>query len=102
MREKNPDLLLLFKAPTTVRCWDDDADAVAEELGLKVTQVDGMMCCLFPTKDLDANVALLLKANLRVGICEPVKGGVGCTEAKAGEPAANGKKGSARKKATAK
>lgn len=76
LRAANPDLLLLFKTPTAVQCYEEDAEVVSTELALDVGNKDGLKFVRFPLSMLQDNIDMLLAANIRVGLAEKQGGEV--------------------------
>lgn len=79
LKEKHPDALILFRVGDFYESFFDDAKKVSEVLGVTLTEneKDDIFITSFPTQSLDTYLPKLIRAGLRVAICddisEPVK-----------------------------
>ncbi|MGE3804463.1 MAG: hypothetical protein AB7K24_07305, partial [Gemmataceae bacterium] len=70
-KERHPGMLLLFRSGDYYELLDKDAVTAAECLGLNLTQRDGELSLAgFPHTHLEEYLRKLLKAGLRVAICD--------------------------------
>ena len=73
LKEKRPDALLLFRCGDFYECYEDDAKAVAEVLGITLTKGDdGVQMAGFPHHALDQYLPKLVRAGKRVAICDQI------------------------------
>ena len=79
LKEKNSDVLILFRVGDFYESYFEDAKKVSEVLGVTLTEneKDDIFITSFPTQSLDTYLPKLIRAGLRVAICddisEPVK-----------------------------
>ena len=79
LKEKHPDALILFRVGDFYESYFEDAKKVSEVLGVTLTEneKDDIFITSFPTQSLDTYLPKLIRAGLRVAICddisEPVK-----------------------------
>ena len=72
-KEKHPDMLLLFRMGDFYELFDQDAETAHKILGLTLTTRDREITMAgFPHHQLEAYLHKLLKAGLRVAVCDPV------------------------------
>lgn len=70
MKKEHPDSLLLFRVGDFYEIINEDAEKAAEVLKLTITKRGGKMLCGFPHHALDTYLPKLVRAGLRVAICE--------------------------------
>ena len=79
LKEKHPDAVILFRVGDFYESFFDDAKKVSEVLGVTLTEnkKNDIFITSFPTQSLDTYLPKLIRAGLRVAICddisEPVK-----------------------------
>ena len=79
LKEKHSDALILFRVGDFYESYFEDAKKVCEVLGVKLTKnvKDDIFIASFPEQALDTYLPKLIRAGLRVAICddisEPVK-----------------------------
>lgn len=79
LKEKHPDALILFRVGDFYESYFEDAKKVSEVLGVTLTEneKDDIFITSFPTQSLDTYLPKLIRAGLRVAICddisEPIK-----------------------------
>lgn len=73
MKKKHPDAILLFRVGDFYECFLEDADKVAEVLSLTVIKNKNGKLAGFPHEALDAYLPRLIRAGLRVAICEQLE-----------------------------
>ena len=79
LKEKHPDALILFRVGDFYDSYFEDAKKVSEVLGVTLTEneKDDIFITSFPTQSLDTYLPKLIRAGLRVAICddisEPIK-----------------------------
>jgi hypothetical protein len=73
-KEKHPGMVLLFRLGDFYEVFEEDAETLHKTLGLTLTTRDQSVSMAgFPHHQLEAYLHKLLKAGLRVAICEPVE-----------------------------
>ena len=73
-KEKHPDMLLLFRMGDFYELFDQDAETAHKILGLTLTTRDQeIKMAGFPHHQLEAYLHKLLKAGLRVAVCDQVE-----------------------------
>lgn len=79
LKEKHSDVLILFRVGDFYESYFEDAKKVSEVLGVTLTEneKDDIFITSFPTQSLDTYLPKLIRAGLRVAICddisEPIK-----------------------------
>ena len=81
LKEKYPDALLLFRCGDFYETYMDDAKKAATTLGITLTRSikskdpDGKPLAMagFPYHTLDTYLPRLIRAGIRVAICEPIE-----------------------------
>lgn len=73
LQKDYPDALILFRCGDFYECLEKDADNAAEVLGIKVTKKNGMRTASFPRYLLNSYLPRLIRAGIRVAICEEPK-----------------------------
>ena len=79
LKEKHPDAVILFRVGDFYESFFDDAKKVSEVLGVTLTEnkKNDIFITSFPTQALDTYLPKLIRAGLRVAICddisEPIK-----------------------------
>jgi len=72
-RETHPGMLLLFRMGDFYECFADDAERAAKICGLTLTTRDrGLTMAGFPHHALEAHLGKLVKAGVRVAVCDQV------------------------------
>ena len=72
-RETHPGMLLLFRMGDFYECFDDDAQRAARICGLTLTTRDRSTAMAgFPHHALEAHLRKLVKAGVRVAVCDQV------------------------------
>ena len=77
LKAKHPDAVLLFRSRDFYESYKEDADRMANMLGLDVSERDGgIHVASFPKTALDTYLPKLVRSGVRVGICDelPRKG----------------------------
>lgn len=77
LKAKHPDAVLLFRSRDFYESYKEDADRMANVLGLDVSERDGgIHVASFPKTALDTYLPKLVRSGVRVGICDelPRKG----------------------------
>ena len=73
MKEKHPDAVVLFRCGDFYEVYEDDAKVCADVLAITLTQrKDGVRMAGFPHFALDTYLPKLVRAGLRVCICDPM------------------------------
>src|SRR5574344_2384828 len=74
LKEKHPDALILFKVGDFYESYFEDAKKVSEVLGVTLTEneKDDIFITSFPTQSLDTYLPKLIRAGLRVAICDDI------------------------------
>ena len=71
LKELHPDALLIFRCGDFYELYEQDAQTVAELLGLITTnRPDGVTVCAFPLHALNNYLPRLIRAGYRVAICD--------------------------------
>ena len=78
MKEKHPDALLLFRTGNTYETYRQDAKKSSEILGIPVTSRtldngSNIKVASFPHEALDTYLPRLVRAGMRVAICEQLE-----------------------------
>ena len=80
LKAKHPDAVLLFHVGDFYECYMDDAKTVSDVLGLTLTRVDSTFhykepayMCGFPHHALDSYLPKLVRAGVRVALCDQLK-----------------------------
>ena len=79
LKEKHSDVLILFRVGDFYESYFEDAKKVSEVLGVTLTEneKDDIFITSFPTQSLDTYLPKLIRAGIRVAICddisEPIK-----------------------------
>ena len=78
MKEKHPDALLLFRTGSTYEIYRQDAKKVSEILGTPVStrtvgKEKNVDVASFPHEALDTYLPRLVRAGMRVAICEQLE-----------------------------
>ncbi len=75
MKKKHPDALLLFRCGDFYECFEEDAVKASEVLGITLTKrsEDSSRMAGFPAHALDAYLPKLIRAGLRVAICDELE-----------------------------
>lgn len=72
-KARHPGMVLLFRVGDFFELFGEDAEIAAKHLGLTLTRRDELSMAGFPHHSLEQYLQRLLKAGLRVAICEPVE-----------------------------
>ena len=102
LKRKHPDAVLLFRCGDFYECYDEDAVKAAEVLGITLTvrNSTGRKMAGFPYHALDTYLPKLIRAGLRVAICDQLEEPKGHAKvSELGEPAS--KKRSSKKASVA-
>lgn len=71
LKDKYKDAVLLFRDHDRYESYKEDADRVANVLGISVSERDGGIHAVsFPNSDLDKHLPKLVRSGMRVGICD--------------------------------
>lgn len=75
MKKKHPDAVLLFRCGDFYECFGDDAKTASDVLGITLTSrangsAEKIYLAGFPHQALDTYLPKLVRAGLRVAICE--------------------------------
>lgn len=73
LKEKHPDCVLLFRCGDFYECYHEDAEIVAQVLGLTLTVQDDRKMCGFPHHALDTYLPKIIRAGHRVSICDQLE-----------------------------
>ena len=74
LKEKHPDAKLLFRVGDFYETYQDDAEVVAQTLGIILTKtVDGINMAGFPHHALGTYLPKLIRAGYRVAICDQLE-----------------------------
>lgn len=75
LKRKHPDAVLLFRCGDFYECYDEDAVKAAEVLGITLTvrSSTGRKMAGFPHHALDSYLPKLIRAGLRVAICDQLE-----------------------------
>ena len=75
LKRKHPDAVLLFRCGDFYECYDEDAVKAAEVLGITLTvrNSTGRKMAGFPYHALDTYLPKLIRAGLRVAICDQLE-----------------------------
>lgn len=73
LKAKYPHATFLFDCGDYYEAYEDDAKAVSEVLSIKMTSRDGVDIAGFPHHDLDTNLPKLIRAGVRVAVCNPLE-----------------------------
>lgn len=73
MKKKHPDAVILFRVGDFYECFDTDAEKAAEVLKLTVTKTKKGKLAGFPHHALDTYLPKLVRAGVRVAICEQLE-----------------------------
>lgn len=74
LREQWPDYLLLFKGPTKLKAWGNDAADLSKISRTPIISSTGLPCCEVAADKLEVTVTKLTAAGYRVALCEQVGG----------------------------
>ena len=74
LKEKHSDVLILFRVGDFYESYFEDAKKVSEVLGVTLTEneKDDIFITSFPTQSLDTYLPKLIRAGLRVAICDDI------------------------------
>src|SRR5271165_1884702 len=73
-KERHPGMLLLFRMGDFYELFHDDAEVAARVLGLTLTSRDSQIPMAgFPHRALETHLRTLLRAGLRVAVCDQVE-----------------------------
>ena len=74
LKEKHSDVLILFRVGDFYESYFEDAKKVSEVLGVTLTEneKDDIFITSFPTQSLDTYLPKLIRAVLRVAICDDI------------------------------
>lgn len=71
LKDKYKDAVLLFRDHDRYESYKEDADRMANVLGISVSERDGGIHAVsFPNSDLDKHLPKLVRSGMRVGICD--------------------------------
>lgn len=73
LKEKHPDKVLLFRCGDFYESYKEDAEAIAEILGITLTKSNGIEMAGFPYHTLDTYLPKLIRAGKRVAICDQLE-----------------------------
>lgn len=73
LKAKHPDALLLFRVGDFYECFAGDAEKAAETLKITLTSRKSFKLAGFPHHALDAYLPKLIRAGIRVAICEQLE-----------------------------
>ena len=72
-KEKHPGMLLLFRMGDFYECFAEDAERAAKVCGLTLTTRDRDLAMAgFPHHALEGHLRKLIRAGVRVAVCDPV------------------------------
>ena len=74
LKEKHSDVLILFRVGDFYESYFEDAKKVSEVLGVTLTEneKDDIFITSFPTQSLDTYLPKLIRAGMRVAICDDI------------------------------
>ena len=74
LKEKHSDVLILFRVGDFYESYFEDAKKVSEVLGVTLTEneKDDIFITSFPTQSLDTYLPKLIRAGIRVAICDDI------------------------------
>lgn len=74
LKEKHSDALILFRVGDFYESYFEDAKKVSEVLGVTLTEneKDDIFIASFPTQSLDTYLPKLIRAGIRVAICDDI------------------------------
>ena len=70
LKAKHPDALLLFRRGDFYASFEEDADKLADSLGVIVSKHEGYREAWFPHHALDTYLPKLIRCGFRVAICD--------------------------------
>lgn len=70
IKAKHPDAVLLFRVGDFYESYEEDAEVVAKELGIALTEKGDTKMANFPHHALDTYLPKLIQAGKRVAICD--------------------------------
>lgn len=73
MKKKHPDAVLLFRVGDFYECFNEDAEKASETLKITLTSRNGYKLAGFPHHALDTYMPQLVRAGVRVAICEQLE-----------------------------
>lgn len=73
MKKKHPDAVLLFRVGDFYECFNEDAKILSETLKITLTGRNDHKLAGFPHHALDTYLPKLIKAGVRVAICEQLE-----------------------------
>ena len=74
LKEKHSDVLILFRVGDFYESYFEDAKKVSEVLGVTLTEneKDDIFITSFPTQSLDTYLPKLIRAGIRIAICDDI------------------------------
>lgn len=77
IKQKYPDAVLLFNVGSYYETFGNDAKKIADVLGIKLTNRAGQYYAGFKVRDLEKNIKKLIKAGVKVAVCEQTEQALG-------------------------
>lgn len=77
IKQKYPDAVLLFNVGSYYEAFGDDAKKIADVLGISLTKRAGQYLAGFKVRDLEKNLKKLIKAGVKVAVCEQTEQALG-------------------------
>ena len=77
IKQKYPDAVLLFNVKSYYEAFGDDAKKIADVLGISLTKRAGQYLAGFKVRDLEKNLKKLIKAGVKVAVCEQIEQALG-------------------------
>lgn len=77
IKQKYPDAVLLFNVRSYYEAFGDDAKKIADVLGVSLTKRAGQYLAGFKVRDLEKNLKKLIKAGVKVAVCEQTEQALG-------------------------
>lgn len=73
MKEKYPDVLLLFHVENSYESYEKDAKVCSDILGISLAKRGKVTMIMFPHYKLDEFLQKLIRAGQRIGICDQLE-----------------------------
>lgn len=74
LKDEHPDYLLLFRCGDFYESYQEDAESASRILGITLTKdKEGDILAGFPHRALDTYLPRLIRAGLRIAICDELK-----------------------------
>ena len=73
LKVKHPDATILFRCGDFFETYQEDAEAIANRLGITLTKKDGIKMAGFPYYVLDEYLHKLIRYGMRIVICDHIE-----------------------------